>query len=74
MPSVFSSPKPPKIETPPPPPVADPGKNADAIAAAAAEKKRARLAAGYSSTVLTGGAGLLEPASVGRATLLGQTS
>lgn len=65
-----SSPKPPPPPTPPPPaptmasPVVQMARDD--------ERKRARLAAGRASTILTGAQGLAAPAVTGVKTLLGQ--
>ena len=69
----------PRVLPPPPPPPqasrADPGAQAGVSSAAAreaAETARRRRATGLSATVLTGGLGLQDQASVSRKTLLGQ--
>ncbi len=73
MSSVFSKPKPPP---PPPKPIAPPPapETADVRVKAAgeAESKRARLAKGRQSTILTGPLGTTDQATVQRKTLLGQ--
>ena len=60
---------PPKMPAPPPIPTRD-----DPAVKEAADKERKRRlkAKGRSSTILTGGQGVLEPANIGRKTLLGQ--
>ena len=68
----MSSPSTPPVEDPVDPP--EPPKEADEEVQRARdlERRQARLAAGRSSTVLTGGRGLTGDAAVQRKTLLGQ--
>jgi hypothetical protein len=64
-----SSPKPPP---PPAPPPAPPTQASPAVQAARDdERKRARLAAGRASTILTGAQGVMAPAETGGKSLLG---
>ena len=67
----------PSLPPPPPPPpaVVDTTKdNAASLAARAAEQKRAMLAKGMGSTILTSALGDTSKANVQKASLLGQTS
>lgn len=64
-----SAPKPPPA---PPPPAAAPTMASPAVQAARDdERKRARLAAGRASTILTGAQGVMQTATTGGKTLLG---
>lgn len=78
MGGLFSSPK---MSSPPPMMQAAPqviympapsDDSAEVQAAEAQQRKVAKLAKGRQSTILSGGAGLEEPATVGRKTLLGE--
>ena len=72
MPSFFSPPKPPSLPPPPPPP---PSPEDPAVAQRAqALREQERLRRGRSSTIITGGQGVLGDTAVNRpagATLLG---
>lgn len=73
MGSIFSTPKPIVPALPPapaPPPEVD--NNVDAEVAAEEARKRALLAQGRSSTILTGSRGVENEATTERKTLLGQ--
>jgi len=65
---LFSTPEMP--ETPPPPMKAD--TNTDPTLAAWEEKRKQRMAQGYSSTLLTSGKGLANRAATQKKSLLGQ--
>lgn len=77
MGSFFSSPKPapapaPVIVTPAAVPEVEAEDNAEMMAASEAERKRALLAKGRGSTLLTGSQGVIDEANTKKKTLLGQ--
>lgn len=69
-----STPTLPPPPPPPPAPVDNTTDNAASAAARAAEEKRARLAKGMGSTILTSALGDTSKAPTQKASLLGQTS
>lgn len=72
MSSMFSSPKMPEAPPPPPkPPALDESKQNEAAEAERAERMK-RQQVGRASTILTGGQGTSETASVSRKVLLGE--
>ena len=70
---MFSSPSPPPAPPPPPPPPEPPKETDERVRKSRLdERRRAMLAGGRQSTILTGPGGLSDPPDTAEKTLLGQ--